>query len=133
MKRYLLFLLLALTSCARSTWHAPLVLPPDSGASPPTPLLWGGGKIKATTVIFQAGTGNVATPTDNTKAGQKGGAAATAPQAQASATTKPGGLPWWVFALVAVLSTAAWEWSTARFIPAAWLPWRQKPGLFSES
>lgn len=108
-----LLLLLALTACARGTWYAPLVLPPDSGSSPPAPLLWGGGKIKATTVIFQAGTGNVATPADNAKA---------------VATPKPPGLPWWVFALVGVLSIAAWEWATAQFKVAAWLPWRVRPG-----
>lgn len=86
------------------------------------------GKVKARTVIIQNGTGNVATPTDNTKAGQKDGEAATAPQAQASATTTLGGLPWWVFALVGMGSIVAWEWLASRFVPAAWLPWRARPG-----
>ncbi|MBH8559005.1 hypothetical protein [Hymenobacter negativus] len=87
------------------------------------------GKLKAKTVIIQQGTGNVATPTDNTKAGQKGGSAATGPGAVASTTTtKPAGLPWWVFALVGVLSIAAWEWLTAKFSLTSWLPWRVKPG-----
>ena len=85
------------------------------------------GKLKARTVIIQQGQGNVATPTDNTQAGQKGGSAATAPGAVAS-TTKPAGLPWWVFALVGVGSIAGWEWLTSQFKLAAWLPWRVKPG-----
>ena len=85
------------------------------------------GKLKAQTVIIQQGTGNVASATDNTKAGQKGGAAATAPNATASATTEKDGLPWWVFALVGMLSIAVWEWATRRLIPIAWLPWRVRP------
>ena len=85
------------------------------------------GKLKAGTVIFQQGTGNVASTTNNTRAGQKGGAAATAPNATASATTTKAGLPWWVFAVVGVLSIAAWEFLTRRVIPAAWLPWRVRP------
>jgi len=128
MMRYLLALAL-LTGCARSTWYAPLVLPPDSGIvpTPQPPLLWGGGKLKAGTLIIQTGTGNVATPTDNRQAGQKGGAAATAPAAQASATTKEGGQPWWVFALVGGLSIAGWEYVSHRGL-LSWLPWRVKPG-----
>ncbi|QIX61873.1 hypothetical protein HER32_12040 [Hymenobacter sp. BT18] len=45
----------------------------------------------------QTGTANQAT--DNTKAGQRGGAAATAPGASAEATNKGGGTPWWVYAV----------------------------------
>ncbi|WP_460502853.1 hypothetical protein [Hymenobacter agri] len=86
------------------------------------------GKLKAGTVIIQQGRGNVANATDNRKAGQKGGAAATAPNATASATTKQGSLPWWVFAGVGVLSIVAWEWLIARFKFAAWLPWQRRPG-----
>jgi hypothetical protein len=84
-------------------------------------------KLKAGTVIIQQGTGNVATPTDNRKAGQKGGAAATAPKASASATTEKAALPWWVFALVGLLSIAGWEYLSHSNL-LAWLPWRVKPG-----
>jgi hypothetical protein len=85
------------------------------------------GKLKAGTVIFQQGTGNVASATDNTKAGQRQGSAATAPHAVASATNTRAPLPWWVFAGVGVLSIAAWEWLTHRIVSPAWLPWRVKP------
>jgi hypothetical protein len=47
------------------------------------------GKVKAPTAI-----GDSATATDNTKAGQRGGAAATAPGAIATATTEKTGWPW---------------------------------------
>ncbi|RPD44838.1 hypothetical protein DNI29_19205 [Hymenobacter sediminis] len=57
----------------------------------------------------QVGTGNQNQVTDNTKAGQKGGAAATAEGAQASVSTEKGGTPWWVYSLVAGLG-AAGDW-----------------------
>jgi hypothetical protein len=85
-------------------------------------------KLKAGTVIIQQGTGNVASPADNRKAGQKGGAAATAPSATASATTTKAPLPWWVFVMLSVLSIAGWEWLTAQLKVVAWLPWRVRPG-----
>lgn len=40
--------------------------------------------------------------TDNTKAGQRGGAAATAPGSTATATTQKPGFPWWVLAIPVV-------------------------------
>lgn len=86
------------------------------------------GKLKARTVILQTGTGNVASTTDNTKAGSRGGSAATAPNASASTTTKKAGVPWWVFLLVGVASIVGWEWLTHQFSLTAWLPWRVKPG-----
>jgi len=41
--------------------------------------------------------------TDNTKAGQRGGAAATAPNATATATTEKAGFPWWVLSIPVVV------------------------------
>jgi hypothetical protein len=57
------------------------------------------GKVKAPTAI-----GDSATATDNTKAGQRGGAAATAPGAIATATTEKTGWPWWVWPAAAVVA-----------------------------
>lgn len=57
---------------------------------------------KADGSVALASDSATATVTDNTKAGQRGGAAATAPGATATTTTK-NGLPWWPFALAAVL------------------------------
>jgi hypothetical protein len=57
------------------------------------------------TFTSQTGTGNVVTAsaTDNTKAGQRGGAAATAPGAVATATTKTGLSYWWLLLVPAVV------------------------------
>jgi len=41
--------------------------------------------------------------TDNTKVGQRGGAAATAPNATATATTEKAGFPWWVLSIPVVV------------------------------
>lgn len=119
---YLVFLwvlfLLALASCSRETWRAPMVLPDSTTAVLPLPA---GGKYKfngPVTISYQQGQGNVATSTatDNYKAGQKGGAAATAPGAVATASTKKAGVPWWVFLLVAIFSALGWEW-LRRYVP----------------
>lgn len=45
-------------------------------------------------------TGTGGTATDNTKAGQRGGAAATAPNATATATTQKSGWPWWLWVVL---------------------------------
>jgi hypothetical protein len=86
------------------------------------------GKIKITgPVTFQVGgTGNMAAPsaTDNRKAGQRHGSAATAPHATASTTTKEAGTAWYWFALVGVCCIAAWEYLSSKFAPLKWLPWR---------
>lgn len=84
-------------------------------------------KIKAGTVIFQA-PGSTASVADNRKAGQRGGAAATAPSATATATTKKAGVPWWVFLLVGVGSVVGWEWLSSQALVRKWLPWRARPG-----
>lgn len=64
---------------------------------------------------------STATATNNTKAGQRGGAAATAPGATATATTKKGP-PWWVYALIAVLGAVGWEWLRTYLSPLKWWP-----------
>jgi|GEM_PF-1902065 len=65
-----------------------------------------------------------ASASDNRKAGQRHGAAATAPHATAS-TTNRGGLPWWVFLLVAVSGAIGWEVLSARVAPVRQLlKWR---------
>jgi hypothetical protein len=53
------------------------------------------GKVKAPTAI-----GDSATATDNTKAGQRGGAAAIGKDASATATTQKSGWPWWLYVLL---------------------------------
>jgi len=73
------------------------------------------------TFTSQTGTGNTATmsatTTDNRKAGQRQGSAATAPNAVATTTTKKGGIPWWVFVLVGVAAIVAWEWLKSYLTP----------------
>lgn len=117
---------LLLTSCATTA-----ELPPATAGPLDSTLRSAGlstGKIKITgPVTFQVGgTGNTAAPvaTDNTKAGQRGGAAATAPQAQATASTEKSGPAWWVLGLVGVVAIAAWEW-LSKWLPLGWLFWRK--------
>ena len=103
-------LLLAVSSCSREVWHAPMAADTTLlGALPP------GGKYKfkgpvTFTIASAPGAVATSTSTDNRKAGQRGGAAATAPDAVATATTKKAGVPWWVFVLVAFAGAAGWEW-----------------------
>jgi hypothetical protein len=87
--------------CAGTTADAPTRVPAGTAI----------GKLKAGTVIMQNDTGNVANATNNTKTGQKGGAAATAPGAVASTTTQSGLSYWWLLAPVAGL---LW-WQRKRF------------------
>lgn len=53
------------------------------------------GKAKGPTAV-----GDSAIATDNTKAGQRGGAAATAPHATATTTTQKSSWPWWAYVLL---------------------------------
>lgn len=115
-------LLLLLAGCAS---EQPLFTRADSvfvAAGLPVPR-----KIKAGTVILQAGPNASATVANNQKAGQRGGAAATAPNATATATTKKAGVPWWVFLLVAGVGAGVWEYVSHQGL-LAWLPWRARPG-----
>ncbi|RFP63479.1 hypothetical protein D0N36_19255 [Hymenobacter lapidiphilus] len=81
------------------------------------------GKAKAP---VQTGTGNDAT--DNTKAGQRGGAAATAPNSSATNSTKKGGTPWWVFALVLGLGGVGGWWVRGKASVWSWWPVGGRPG-----
>lgn len=76
-------------------------------------------------LIVQSGQGNTASVADNRKAGQRGGSAATAPGAVATSTTRRGGVPWWVFGLVAVGAVVGWEYVSHQLKPLSWLPWRR--------
>jgi hypothetical protein len=86
------------------------------------------GKIKITgPVTFQVGgKNNTATSvaTNNTKAGQRQGTAATGAGAKAQATNKNAGTPWWLWALFGVGCIVAWEALSRRLVPTKWLPWR---------
>lgn len=120
MKALAVLSLVLLSSCARQEWHAPLSLPADSSGQPALPP----GKYKFTgpvTFTVQHGNGNVATPTtaDNRKAGQRGGAVATGPAAQADATTKNTGTPWWVYLGLVAVGAGLYAWLRGKF---AWLP-----------
>ncbi|MBX0290946.1 hypothetical protein K3G63_10880 [Hymenobacter sp. HSC-4F20] len=96
-------------------------------------------KVKNSTIIYQVGEGNTATQaavkkaeapvqvgqahqaTDNTKAGQKGGAAATAPGAQATATTTKES---WLRAVLPYIGGTVLLYSLLPFLPvpgAGWL------------
>ena len=128
MRPLLPILSLALLACSRGEFAGVAGAGTTAGDTVTVALGTTIGKLKAGNVIFQnGGAGNVANANDDRKAGQKGSAAATAPNATACATTTKAPLPWWVFALVGVLSIAIWEWATRRLIPVAWLPWRVRP------
>lgn len=111
MKQPLCIALLLLGSCARSTWHAPLVLRDTTQADtlrlPASTII---GKLKAGTVILQNGTGNQASQADNRKAGQRQGSAATAPHATSTNSTEEAGTPWYVFAGIAAAGVAVGAW-----------------------
>lgn len=113
---YVLLLAALLSSCAREAWHPPLAAsvatePPDTTWLPPGVQI---AKLKAHTVIVQVGRGNQASQADNTKAGQRQGAAATAPAATATgATVVQRGLPWWLWGLFG-LGCCATGWRLAR-------------------
>jgi hypothetical protein len=109
--------LLWLTSCSGEAWRVPLVLPAQRPDTVVVPTGTSIGKLKAGTVILQAGTGNSAEVTDNRKAGQRGGAAATAPAAQATATTERG-IP---VAPVIALSVLAVALVVNKLVRGVWL------------
>ena len=113
-----LFVLALLGSCSRAVWHAPMALPRDSTAAalglPPARSYKFKGPV---TFTIAAAPGAVATTTstDNRKAGQRGGAAATAPDAVATAATKKAGVPWWALVLVAGAGAVGWAWLSGKF------------------
>jgi hypothetical protein len=116
--RFLLSLVLGLvlTSCTDEAWHPPMVRPDTVRVPAGTTIA----KLKAGTVILQAGTGNVATTVtkarapvatgmskaqDFTRAGQHGGGLATEPGATVDVTNRTGIPPWLILVglLVVVL------------------------------
>ena len=126
-------LLLALASCA--TEQATLTTPTQlftqatdsSGAVVPLALT---GKFKGpVSIVVQAGTGNVATPTvkGTDKTGQHSQAVSTGPGSPVSASQKRSGRPLAVYIVVALLlllsGAAGWEWLSHQGL-LAWLPWR---------
>lgn len=120
-------LLLLCCLCALACTRGQLVGIQSSAPDTVRALAWGPiGKLKARTVIVQVGTGNVASPADNTKAGQRQGSAATAPGAVATTTTRPGGLSWWFLLLAALVGAAGWACLGPK-LPAKRLPWRARP------
>lgn len=83
------------------------------------------GKMKGGTIIIQEGQGHAATNTDNTKAGQDQGSAATAPGAVASNEPAGPSLVWLVLGglLIAGAGAFAWQYFDGRGW-LKWLPWR---------
>ncbi len=81
------------------------------------------------TFTTQTGEGNIATSTasDNTKAGQRSGSAATAENAKAATETTKQGTPWQLYLLAVVAGAVGWEYFS-RKVPIKWLPWRVRPG-----
>ena len=127
--RHILFLLslLSLTGCvlleAGQPWHPPLVLRADTASGQPPTVIYtknfyagsykdrsdhraqGGGTFVAkASAPVATGTSQAQ---DYTKAGQHGGALATAPRASAGATTCTGIPPWAVVVGLAVLLVLA--------------------------
>jgi hypothetical protein len=123
MKVLFLAFLLALASCA--TEQTMLTTPQQlftQATDTPAALapLAAGGKYKfkgPVSIVVQTGTGNVATPTvkgmDQT--GQHAQAMSTGSGSPVAATSKKGGVPWWVFVGVGGLSIAAWQWLKSRW------------------
>ena len=109
-----------LSGCAslqRTTWHAPMAPDTSRFILPGLPT---SGKYKFTgpvtfTIATAPGAVATSTSTDNRKAGQRGGAAATAPDAVATASTKKAGVPWWALVLVALTGAALLAWLQAKF------------------
>jgi hypothetical protein len=123
MKNLVFAAALLLASCA--TEQATLTTPTQlftqatdsSGTTAPLALT---GKFKGpVSIVVQAGTGNVATPTVKgaDKTGQGAQAVSTGPGSPVTASQQKGSVPWWVFALVGAVSIAAWEWLRPK------LPW----------
>jgi len=100
-------------------------------AQPAVVQLPAGGKYKfkgPVSIVLQAGTGNVATPTvtGTDKTAQRAQAVSTGDNSPVKASQEKGGVPWWVFGIVAVVAVAAWEYLRRQLNPLGWLPWRAK-------
>ena len=81
-------------------------------------------KLKLTgPVTIQVGQGNTSSTVGTDKTGQRAQAMSTGAGSPIQASQKKGGVPWWVFGLVAVAGAAGWEWLSHRGL-LTWLPWR---------
>lgn len=125
-------LLCSLTGCSREAWRAPLVLPDSTGGTVVIAKNYYGGSYKDRSDRRAADGGSyvakanapVATgggpAQDFTRAGQHGGALATAPDATAGATTRTG-VPAWalvaggVVVLLLLLAFLAYRFRTKLF------------------
>ncbi|WP_305009294.1 hypothetical protein [Hymenobacter aranciens] len=117
MRRASLLLLGLLLACNREAWRS--AQPSPAADSLLRAELPNARKLKftaPTTIIVQRGDHNTAAPTttDNTKAGQKRGTAATAPGS--TATSQPAATPWWVYGLFVAGGIAIGCWVRG------WLP-----------
>lgn len=139
MKILAIGLLLALASCAteQETLTTPQQLFTQATDTPGAVVpLAAGGKFKIkgpVSIVVQAGSGNVATPTvtDSRKTGQRAQAVSTGASSPIEASQKRAGAPLAMYvigALVLLLAGAAGgEWLSHRGL-LAWLPWRARPG-----
>ena len=85
-------------------------------------------KLKLTgPVTIQVGQGNTSSTVGTDKTGQRAQAVSTGAGSPIQASQKKGGVPWWVFGLVAVAGAAGWEWLSHRGL-LTWLPWRVRLG-----
>lgn len=115
------------SSCAREEYlfstPTGYVLAPADG-QPPTGAT-AIAKIKARTVTLQiGGANNQQSAADNTRAGQRQGSAATAPNASASNdSTASGGSSWLWYLLAVIAGAVGWEVLRGK-IPAKFLAWR---------
>ncbi|MCA8830274.1 hypothetical protein [Hymenobacter pini] len=75
-----------------------------TAAQEPGPVATGAGatavEAKKPEAPVQAGAGNQQQATDNTKAGQRNGSAASGAGSSASNESEKGGTPWWAYALL---------------------------------
>jgi hypothetical protein len=110
-KLLILLLLVVVSSCSREVWRAPMAVDTTLlGALPP------GSKYKFTgpvTFTIQHGQGNVATATATGKV--KADAAATGPGSTAT-STKPAGLPWYIYAAGALLLMGVGFWLRSKLL-----------------
>jgi hypothetical protein len=85
-------------------------------------------KLKLTgPVTIQVGQGNTSSTVGTDKTGQRAQAVSTGAGSPIQASQKKGGVPWWVFGLVAVAGAAGWEW-LSHWGLLTWLPWRVRLG-----
>jgi hypothetical protein len=126
MKARYLAALLGLTSCATERYAPAVDTKVDSAlvaaGIPPLAVR----KLKLIgPVTIQVGQGNTASQVGTDKTGQRAQAVSTGPGSPIQASQKKGGVPWWVFGLVAVAGAAGWEWLSSQ-VPLGWLRWRAR-------